>query len=108
MNAQQPELLPSSAPERILTLEHEFVQRKIKVASLPKGGDVDAHLNAAFLASGRIVPGHAHYRTPEQVEAWFAEPRGELNGRAWIEFYRPSSHEEACRFIAVDEEEVKA
>lgn len=80
------------------------VPKPIKVPSCPKGTNIDDHITQVMLRQGRIVEGHKDYRTPEQVAAWFAQPRSELGGRVWRDVFVPWSHEQACRFMAADKE----
>lgn len=81
-----------------------FIPKPFKLERCPKGVNIDDHITQVMLRQGRIVEGHKDWRTPEQVAAWFAQPRAELNGLAWRDVFVPWSHDQACRFIAEDKE----
>jgi hypothetical protein len=48
--------------------------------------------------AGYILPGDPAWRSPAELEGWFAAPREELGGRAWAEVHVPFLAQDRMRF----------
>jgi hypothetical protein len=57
-----------------------------------------ARLLPILKRAGYVVPGHPAWRSPAELEGWFAAPREELGGRAWAEVHVPFTLEARMRF----------
>jgi hypothetical protein len=108
-----PEIAQTESPKAEATPASEKVERRQSVAkaSGTSRRAVSGALTLPGLApalarrlwpilkrAGYILPGDPAWRSPAELDRWFAAPRAELGGRAWADVHVPFTLEGRMRF----------